>query len=47
MHSPSPILTKPNETPLIDLTPIPQINNEESPKSPRAKLVIIELCQNK
>jgi hypothetical protein len=35
MYSPSPILTKPNETPLIDLTPAPLINTDESPKSPR------------
>ncbi len=37
MYSPSPILTKPNETPLIDLTPAPLINTDESPKSPRMK----------
>jgi len=35
-YSPSPILTKPNETPLIDLTPVPLINTDESQKSPRS-----------
>ncbi len=41
MNSPSPILTKPNETPLIDLTPVPLINTQESPKSTRSTSVTI------
>lgn len=41
MNSPSPILSKPNETPLIDLTPVPLINTDESPKLSRSPLAII------
>jgi hypothetical protein len=36
MNSPSPILTKPNETSLIDLTPVPLTNNQEQQKSSRS-----------